>query len=93
MRVLGEEPVGETEWLQQARSSLDPDTVFLTPDAQIRQTPFDVAFFLEGYLEQLRQLDSGTERLRFYPATKGAHTALIMCRIARLGNSGNPSAD
>ena len=29
----------------------------------------------------------------FYPAAKGPHTALIMCRIVRLGTTGNPQLD
>ena len=36
---------------------------------------------------------SGAERLRFYPATKGAHTALFLCRLTRMGYSGLPTAD
>mmetsp|Transcript_56767 Transcript_56767/g.112720 ORF Transcript_56767/g.112720 Transcript_56767/m.112720 type:complete len:378 (+) Transcript_56767:11-1144(+) len=42
---------------------------------------------------RLTDWNTGIERCRFYPASKGAHTALIMCRIVRLGHSGQAAAD
>jgi len=42
---------------------------------------------------RLTDWSTGAERARFYPAAKGAHTALIMCRIVRMSTSGNASLD
>lgn len=44
---------------------------------------------------RMRLIDwsKGVERCRFFPATKGAHTALFMCRITRVGAVGMSAAD
>jgi tellurium resistance protein TerZ len=44
---------------------------------------------------RLRVFDgaSGEERCRFYPGTKGPHTALFLCRLTRVGRTGSAARD
>ena len=42
---------------------------------------------------RLLEYTTGEERCRYHPAVFGDHTALFMCRVARIGNTGLAGAD